>query len=335
VKNVGRPAAEEIVRVRKESGPYTDMEDFLERVRSKDLNKKSLEALAKVGALDGLSERNRVIGNLDTIISYAKSLQKIKETHEDSLFGSLALERPKIRYGKTVPATKKERLSWEKELIGLYVSDHPVSDYESYLEAVAKPLHDIGTLPDGASVRVGGVVGAAKKILTKNGSNMYFVTLEDLSGRAEVIVFPKAVEGTESLWQGDDIVLIEGKISRKDGESKILLESAKKIDQDEVERFRSAERMRQKSENEKRLAKKVDVSEMTVFLRNDSGPETLESLSKTLRKTRGGTVRVMLSVAGKIIRTPFSVTVDDRLVETLRDTTGSDPVFRDLSHTDG
>lgn len=327
VKNVGRPAAEEIVRVRKEGGPFTSMEDFLERVRSKDLNKKSLEALAKVGALDGLAERNKVIGNLDTIISYSKSLAKIKETHSDSLFGGLDLERPKIRYAETEPAAKKERLAWEKELIGLYISDHPVSDYEDYLRAVAKPLGDIASFPEGATIRVGGVVGSAKKILTKKGSTMYFVTLEDLSGRAEVIVFPKAVEGTEALWQGDDIVLVEGKISRKDDEVKILLEDAKKVDQEEVSRFQSAEDMRRKTVRRKE-ASDADRRRAVIVLDDGSGKETTEKLSEILRNVEAGPTRIMVSVAGKVIRTPFSVTLDGTHAEAVRKIRGVKSLLR-------
>ncbi len=326
IKNVGRPAAEEIVRVRKAGGPFTSMEDFLERVQSKDLNKKSLEALAKVGALDALAERNAVIENLDTIISYSKSLTRIKETHSDSLFGDLDLERPKIRYREdTRPATKKERLAWEKELIGLYVSDHPVSDYENYLRAVAKPLSDVGSLPEGATVRVGGVVGAAKKILTKRGETMYFVTLEDLSGRAEILVFPKAVEGTESLWTGDDIVLVEGKISRKDDEAKILLESAKKVDQEEVIRFQAAEHMRREGEKMRRgngLPEGTLESQATIYLDGDRGEAAIEALSDLLRDAPKGATRVRISVTGEFVRTPFLVELDDTLLARIRGTEG-------------
>ncbi|MEI6650761.1 MAG: DNA polymerase III subunit alpha [Candidatus Moraniibacteriota bacterium] len=334
IKNVGRPAAAEIVAERRRNGKYGSLEDFLERVRTKDLNKKSLEALAKVGALDAFAERGTILSNLDVLLSYSKSLNKIKETHTDSLFGSMDLERPSIRMKETVPATKKERLAWEKELIGLYISDHPVSGYDSYLKEVATPIADIQNLPDGATVRVGGVVNAAKKILTKTGNTMYFVTLEDLTGRTEVIVFPKLAGDSEGYWQGDDILIVEGKISRKDDSPKVIFESAKKIDDEEVARFRAANRMREQGERKRaasavndRLTDEARASSghaeegkekgVTVTIDDSHTSDVLKEISDFLKSVLPGDTRIFVTVSGQTIRTSFSVSFDDTVREKL------------------
>ncbi|NTW14403.1 MAG: DNA polymerase III subunit alpha [Candidatus Moranbacteria bacterium] len=334
IKNVGRPAAEEIVRERKANGKYGSLEDFLERVQSKDLNRKSLEALAKVGALDAFGERQTLLSNLDTILAYSKSLNKIKETHSDSLFGGMNLDRPEIRLRKTEPAVKKQRLAWEKELIGLYISDHPVSEYAEYLKEVATPIAEIDKLPDEAEVRIGGVVSTAKKILTKRGTTMYFVTIEDLSGRTEVIVFPKLAEQSETFWLGDDILLVEGRISRKDDSPKVIFESAKKIDEEEVVRFRSAHQMRKKSERNRaantvndRLTHESLIqtkptqsetgSEVTLFLDEDLAPSAIGDISTVLKTAMQGNTRILLSVSNQTIRTSFSVTFDDEIKKRL------------------
>ncbi|HWQ60481.1 MAG TPA: DNA polymerase III subunit alpha [Candidatus Fimivivens sp.] len=327
VKNVGRPAAEEIVRVRKEEGSFQTMEDLLERVRVKDLNKKSLEALAKVGALDRFGERNLLLNNLDTILSFAKNIGKIKETHSDSLFGGLELEKPTIRFAKPErPSTKKERLGWEKELIGLYISDHPVSEYDDYLREVATPVRDIESMPDGMSLRLGGVVATSKKILSKNGQPMYFVGIEDLTGRIEVLVFPRVAAETESLWAEDGIVVVEGKVNRRDGSAKVMAESGRKLDEAEVDRYRSIKLTRKKHQGAGHGASTIrdttdgnDVPQreehLTIALDEAGATESLGELTAILGALPKGDTRIFLSVAGQIIRTAFSVELDDAAKE--------------------
>jgi DNA polymerase III subunit alpha len=323
IKNVGKPAAMEIVQVRKKYGAYETLENLLELVRVKDLNKKSLEALAKVGALDKFGERNLLIANLDAILSFARNIEKIKESHQDSLFGSLTLEKPTIRFTTPEhPSTKKERLAWEKELIGLYISDHPVSDYDEYLHDVATPVHDIDAMPDGASVRLGGVVATSKKILSKNGQPMYFAGVEDLTGRIEVLVFPRVAAETEALWAEDGIIIVEGKVNRRDGSTKVMAESGRKLDEAEVNRYHSLKLTRTKHErpdSHKTTEQELKVTSellsqeqrITITLDESFAAEALNALSTTLGALPRGSVRIFLLVANQTIRTAFTVAVDD------------------------
>ena len=324
VKTVGKPAALEIVRVRKEHGSYKTLESLLENVRSKDLNKKSLEALAKVGALDAFGERNMLLSNIDAILSFSKNIDKIKDSHQDSLFGGLSLDKPTIRFVPPArPSTKKERLAWEKELIGLYISDHPVSDYDDYLKEVATPVASIEKLADGATVRLGGVVATSKKILSKNGQPMYFVGIEDLTGRIEVLVFPRVAAETETLWAEDGIIVVEGKVNRRDGSTKVMAESGQKLDEAEVDRYRSLKFTREKNRKPERQngsdhnTVPGPEEQITIALDEASAAAALGELSSLFGALPKGLTRIFLSVAGQTVRTAFSVTIDDATRERL------------------
>ena len=238
VKNVGHTVAREIVRERKTGGKYKNIADFVERVTSKDLNKKSMEALAKVGALDELGERNQILENMESILSFSKNAQKIKNSSQNSLFGEEMLETPSITMAEAPPASKKQKLQWEKELLGLYISGHPVSDFKEYLEKMAAPISSLDKNLIGQPIKLGGVITAAKKIVTKRGQNMAFVTIEDLRGKIELLVFPNVLEKTGALWEEDKVILASGKLSDKDGVFKLLVDEAKEISQSELENFK-------------------------------------------------------------------------------------------------
>jgi DNA polymerase-3 subunit alpha len=137
IKNVGHVVAHEIVEERKRNGKYKSLADFLERVETKDLNKKSIEALAKVGALDELGERNQIVESMENILMFIKNVQKNKNSNQVSLFEEAVLKNPEVPLIETQPASERQRLQWEKELLGLYVSGHPELEYQSYIEKIA------------------------------------------------------------------------------------------------------------------------------------------------------------------------------------------------------
>lgn len=249
VKNVGKTVAEEIVRERKANGHFADLTNFIERVRTKDLNKKSLDALIKVGALERFGERNRMLASIDTILLYAKNLERTKATHSMSLFRDMPIEKTAITLVDAPPAQKADRLGWEKELLGLYVSDHPTSDYREYLDTVALSVRDAEHRQEGEVVTIGGVVASSKKLYTnKDQKLMFFATIEDTTGHIEAIVFPRTAEQTEHLWEPDTLVFVEGKISLRDGAAKILVEKASRIAPDAVEQWKRIEATKKKHE---------------------------------------------------------------------------------------
>ncbi len=232
VKNVGSNIVEAIIAARKSGdGKFKTIADFAERIQHKDFNKKSLESLIRCGALDGLSERNQLLTSLDIILDYNRESQKAKSGGQPSLFSGVPEAHiTSLRLRDAEPAGKRERLQWEKELLGLYVTEHPLQEYLEKLAAnKALPLKNLSLDLRNQMVSVGGMVGGIQKIITKSGEPMLFVKLEDLTSRTEVLVFPKVLARNPTLWQEDKVLMIRGRLSDKDGQPKILCEEAIEI----------------------------------------------------------------------------------------------------------
>lgn len=230
VKNVGANIVSAIASEREHAGSFGTLAGFLERVQHKDLNKKSLESLIKCGAMDGLGERATLLANLDLLLDYNREVEKAAAAKQESLFAlSPGAMTPEIRLRPTDPAPKRERLQWERELLGLYVSDHPIKEYmPRFAERKATPIRDLGENPN-RTVIIGGLVAGIQKIVTKTGEPMLFVKIEDLTARTEVLVFPRVLAENPGVWQEEKIIMLRGRVSDKDGAVKILCEKAVEI----------------------------------------------------------------------------------------------------------
>lgn len=217
IKNVGLQPAEAIVEERKSSGPYKDLADFLKR-GSHFLNKKVLENLAMSGALDCLAERQAVLHNMETILRFISQIRNQKASTQIGLFDMT--EEEVAGYSLSLlscePADPKTRLKWERELLGIYLSDHPISSYLDYLPEDRTPIVALKELDNNAPVRVCGIVMTAKKILTKKNETMAFVGLEDETGQTEIILFPRAWSEKEKTIMPGEALVVDGKVSRKD-----------------------------------------------------------------------------------------------------------------------
>lgn len=221
IKNVGEHIVDVIVAERKKSGPFLSLEDFLERITDKDLNKKSLESLIRSGALDRFGDRNQMMYNCDRLLSFAKSLSSERQGSQASLFGT-TYRKVSLTLEPTQPIEQRVLLAWEKELLGLYLSAHPLKGIQEHLQRFVIPCSDAKTKRDGTNVRVCGIITSVKKILTKKQEAMLFVKVEDLNDGIEIIVFPKTLSETSEVWRDDCIVAVEGRISQKDAECKII-----------------------------------------------------------------------------------------------------------------
>ena len=231
IKNVGQNVVQSIIEERIKNGEFKSISDFIERVESKDLNKKSLESLIKCGAFDNFGERNQLLGALEQMLSIARETQKAKQNGQRSLFGSQSsVATPSFRLPEVVSADKRERLSWEKELLGLYISEHPLCNYKNYLMKKASLCNTLSKNQAGHKIKIGGIINRIKKINTKTGQPMLFVEIEDITGRIEAIVFPNVLEKTVDAWQEEKIVLINGRLSDRDGNLKILCDSVKVLE---------------------------------------------------------------------------------------------------------
>ncbi len=319
VKNVGHTVAQEIVSERGRNGKYKSLVDLLERVTGKDLNKKSIEALAKVGALDDLGERNQIIENIEVILGFSKNIQKMKNSNQSSLFGEMEIEAPSITLIETIPASKKQKLHWEKELLGLYVSDHPISEYKEYFDRMATPINSLDNNTVGRPIKIGGVITKVQKIVTKRKQNMAFVTIEDLGGVIELLVFPRALETTGAVWQEENIILASGKVSDKDGSFKLLVDEAKIVNDQEVEDFKRILATQQKNGNPVATPREENgPSSITVFLPNSSDKSIIEKLSKVFNSAELGKTKIYLNLDGTRMQTSYSIQTDDEILEKIK-----------------
>ena len=244
IKNVGGGAIESILKARADGGPFTSIEDFAMRVSPRECNKKAWESFTKCGAFDELikGDRAMLLNNIELITAYGSKAQKNALSGQIDIFGSLGLDQatPQLRLEPAAKqATTREQLVWEKELMGLYLSSHPLDDYAGYLADTAQPVSGVTPENDGKLVRIGGMVTTARKILTKKGDVMAFVGIEDKSGAAtELIVFPKAYAKSPEVFEIDNVIFATGKISarnregRLEDEAKVMVDSAKLIDYD-------------------------------------------------------------------------------------------------------
>ncbi len=228
IKNVGENVIDVIVKEIKDNGPFGGIEDFIQRIDSKDLNKKSMESLIKAGAFDKFSERNQLLHNLEKLLEWSRETQKIKMNGQKGLFEEADFNNH-IKLDSVAPATNFEKLSWEKDLLGLYVSSHPLDDFKDILEKKTMSLSKIKNVWINQRIKVGGIISTIKKIITKNGKPMLFVKLEDLTDKTEVVVFPGVIKKNPNAFQENKIVFISGKVNDRDNVRKIIAEDIEEI----------------------------------------------------------------------------------------------------------
>jgi len=240
IKNVGAAVAEEIVENRKEGGKFKDIEDFLTRLGPKVINKKSLESLVMAGALDDLGERALFLYNMEKMLAFASNIQKNQNSGQNSLFTSEEVSIPSIQFEETKPAEKKQRLAWERELLGMYVSEHPLSGISHMIEPHRTlKISEVTSEHEGEFVRISGIITNIHSILTRANQKMVFAKIEDLTSNAEVIAFPKILAETTDLWVADKIVAVDGYVNYKDGSPKILCEQIQEIhEQADIDPFK-------------------------------------------------------------------------------------------------
>ncbi len=224
VKNVGQSPVEFIMTARKE-GEFSDLNDFARRCDLQKVGKRALECLVKVGALDRFGERKALLEGLDTVISVSSSHFRALNSGQMSFFGTIAGVEEEIILPNTPALDQREQLQWERDLIGLYVSDHPLTPYMAMLQR--KVSHFSGQLGDAAHndrVTVAGLVTRFRNHQTKTGKSMGFVTLEDVQGTIDLVIFPKTWEKYAMLVTMDVVLLAEGRIDAEGGDPKVLVD---------------------------------------------------------------------------------------------------------------
>ena len=232
IKNVGANIVEAIITERHRRGPFEDFTNFITRVQHKDLNKKSLESMIKTGVFDSFGiDRNTILLNIEKILSFSQNLRKSQSTNQDGLFGA-NYHNGSLNFEDVQPATNKEKLSWEKELLGLYISDHPLNAHLKRIQSnKVKPIKELLETNNIESnprnrFRIAGVISKTQKILTKLGQPMLFATIEDFNDSLETIVFADALAKNPAIWQENNVLIVQGRLSWRNNEPKLICEHA-------------------------------------------------------------------------------------------------------------
>jgi len=246
VKGVGTAVVEEILRARAD-GKFATVEDFARRVSTSRVNKKAWESLIKTGGFDTLADRSDLLFNLETIQGFASKIQKEALSGQTDLFGGMAdmaSVQPKVALTPApVRHTEKERLTWERDLLGLYISAHPLDHYSAYFEEQAIPLIEMTPDMDGHTVTIGGLIASVRSIVTKSGTKMAFVKLEDKTHETELIIFPKLYEIIGAKLIQDTVIRASGKATSRDKEGnattdvKMIVDEIQIVDELELQLY--------------------------------------------------------------------------------------------------
>lgn len=224
IKNVGQAPIDLIIEGRKQE-KFKNLNDFAERVDLGKVGKRSLECLIKVGALDSLGTRRALLEALDRIVSVSASHFRAAQCGQMTFFGTLEGVEGSIHLETTLGTDLHEQLEWEKELMGLYVSDHPLSPYQNVLQQrITHTSLQLAEAKDREKVVVAGLVTRFRNIRTKKGDPMGFATLEDLQGSIELVLFPRTWEQFNQLIKMDMVISAEGRVDTKMGEPKVLVD---------------------------------------------------------------------------------------------------------------
>ena len=229
IKNFGDGISEAIITERKAHGQFASLSDFLSRVGSRNLNRKSLESLIKCGALDSLSSdiggRGTLLENIETLLAFHKEATAVAP--QDSLFGAL-IAPPPLSLSADTPTSLLDKLAWEKELLGIYVSGHPLDAYEHITKKAHLTVRKIKEEPQtGMLIILPLLVTAVRTILTKSGEKMAFVTVEDTTDSIESVVFTKLFKEHAAVLVPGACILVKGKVSVRNGEPSIAIEELK------------------------------------------------------------------------------------------------------------
>ena len=236
IKNFGEGISEAIIAERKAAGKFTSIQNFLTRIKNRNLNKKSLEALIMVGAFDAFGARGYLLANVDLMLSFNREQIAAIESAQDSLFGFGSSSVNDLTLIEAPDATKAQKLIWEKDLLGVYVSGHPLDDFATELEKrpsisfIKKSVfekHEIAVVQLKGSLVTAGMIASIRELLTKKGDKMAFIQLADQKDSIEMVAFPETYAEQKDLLVPGNCVAVKGKLSIRNDEPSIMLDRVK------------------------------------------------------------------------------------------------------------
>lgn len=229
IKNLGIDIADSIIEERKKNGKFKSLADFFERINHKNLNKKSIEALAKCGAMDSfVTHRNIIMGNLERLIAFNKEARGAGS--QDSLFGSIGGLEAKLSLEEAPEASLQEKLTWEKDLLGLYVSGHPLDNYKEKIDKFGTLIKKAKEeLKVNTPVTIAAIIDDIRVVITKSNNRMAFIKISDNTGTIDAVIFSKLFETNKDILVKDTIIALTGKVTERNGEKSIMIDNFKKI----------------------------------------------------------------------------------------------------------
>jgi DNA polymerase-3 subunit alpha len=229
IKNVGHGPVDIILAARAEGGPFQDINDFAHRVDLRQVGKRALESLIRVGALDKFGERPALLQSVERLVSFSSAHFRAVEMGQMTLFGpNTGLQEQFSLGNNSTEVSHREQLNWERELIGLYVSDHPLNPVMDDLAQVV--THFSGQLTEANPndrVRLAGMITRYRTHLTRKGQSMAFATLEDIQGEVELVIFPRAWRQVSNQIEIDKLIIAEGRVDPESSEPKLLVDTIK------------------------------------------------------------------------------------------------------------
>jgi DNA polymerase-3 subunit alpha len=232
IKNLGTDISDAIIAERKLNGKFKSISNFLDRIKHKNLNKKSMEALIKSGSFDELAERGVLLSNLEDMLSYNHESSKQNENQVSLFSGSSSenVQAPEFKLKSGEPASQKDKLLWEKELLGLYISGHPLDRLREKLESrninIKKIKEELG---NGFPVTIAGIIENSRQVVTKNNERMAFLKIADFTGSIEAVAFPSIFKESIDILVAEKCIALTGKISNRNGEKSIIIEGVKEV----------------------------------------------------------------------------------------------------------
>ncbi len=235
IKNFGRATADSIIEERKTNGRFISLSDFLSRVKDQTLNKKGLESLIECGALDSLAAssaedngRGQMLASIEMLLQYHRDSGR--EQSQDSLFMGLGSEVSELKLPTAAPATMEQRLGWEKELLGLYISGHPLDKFKDKLSKRPMTLNQLKErVPPGVTAVAAGMISDVRLLLTKKGDQMAFIKIADFDGFLEAVVFPKNYLEFKNIIKTENCIAIKGPLNNRNGELSMVADKMKAL----------------------------------------------------------------------------------------------------------
>ncbi len=340
IKNVGIGAVEEILRARK-NGQFKSLEDFFDRVSAHVVSRKTMESLIKTGAFDRFESRSLLMNNIDLLIAYSHKKQKEKDSGQTDLFGDSSSTNHTVTAITLGPEDthyqENDYLQWERDLMGLYLSDHPLEIFRDLLAEKTHSISEITQKHDGSKAYIGGIVNGVRVIQTKKGDSMAFVQMSDLDGDIELLLFPKVYSDTSWLWKTDKIVFVEGTVDAKDrsgqlsDEIKVRVSKAHELTREEAKTYKKRDKTITGMKTSTKDTDQKKAKSKRVYIRVSSTDDSENLiLLKQLLNSNAGDSEVVLVVGPaedkQIIRVPERISSSNESIDQLVSLFGPDNI---------